>query len=32
MNIPLLAAVPALKKRNRDEDDDSLATVSNLDL
>jgi hypothetical protein len=32
MNIPLLAAVPSLEKRNRDEDDDGLATVSDLDL
>jgi hypothetical protein len=30
--VPLLAAVPALKKGNRDEDNNGLAAVSNLDL
>jgi hypothetical protein len=29
---PLLGLVPALEKGNRDEDDNSLATVANLDL
>lgn len=31
-NLPLLRSVPALEERNRDEDDNSLATVSDLDL
>ena len=29
---PLLGAVPALKERHGDEDDDCLATVADLDL
>jgi hypothetical protein len=31
-HIPLLGLVPALEKGNRDEDDNSLASVANLDL
>lgn len=31
-NLPLLGTVPALKKGNRDEDDDSLLAVASLDL
>jgi len=30
--LPLLGAVPALKERDRDEDDNSLLAVANLDL
>jgi hypothetical protein len=30
--LPLLGTVPALEKRNRDEDDDSLLAVASLDL
>jgi hypothetical protein len=30
--VPLLGLVPALEKGNRDEDDDRLAAVTNLDL
>lgn len=32
INLPLLGTVPALKKGNRDEDDDSLLAVASLDL
>jgi hypothetical protein len=32
MNLPLLGTVPALKKGDRDEDDDSLLAVASLDL
>lgn len=31
-NIPLLGLVPSGQKGNRDEDDNSLASVANLDL
>jgi hypothetical protein len=31
-DIPLLGLVPALEKRDWDEDDDRLAAVTNLDL
>jgi len=31
-HIPLLGLVPSGKKGNRDEDDNSLASVANLDL
>ena len=31
-NLPLLGTVPALKKGNRDEDDDGLLAVASLDL
>lgn len=31
-DIPLLGLVPALKERDRDEDDDCLPAVTNLDL
>lgn len=30
--VPLLGLVPALEKGNRDEDDNRLATVANLNL
>jgi hypothetical protein len=30
--LPLLGTVPALEKRDRDEDDDSLLAVASLDL
>jgi hypothetical protein len=30
--VPLLSLVPALEKGDRDEDDDRLAAVTNLDL
>jgi hypothetical protein len=30
--VPLLGLVPALEKGDRDEDDNRLATVANLDL
>jgi hypothetical protein len=31
-NLPLLGTVPALKKGDRDEDDDSLLAVASLNL
>jgi len=31
-DLPLLGAVPALQERDRDEDDDSLPAVSDLNL
>lgn len=31
-NIPLLGLVPALEERDRDEDDNSLPAVADLDL
>lgn len=31
-HIPLLDLVPSWQRWNRDEDDDSLATMSNLNL
>jgi hypothetical protein len=31
-NLPLLGTVPALKKGDRDEDDDGLLAVASLDL
>lgn len=32
LDIPLLGLVPVLEKGNRDEDDNGLATVANLNL